>query len=150
MIQEKFVDWHRATVNAIRAYQDMDYILSTSSDLASDLEDRLTKPGGSNVDRQPVSGGGSRTEDSWAYCIDQLDTLESKRKKAQEYMDWFRPAWGRLTEEERIVLEEHYMIQRIGGRWMESAANRLHIERSSVYRLNDAAVDRLSSLLYGP
>jgi len=150
MIQDKYIDWQRATIKAIKDYEDMRFILANYESQRNDIDDRMTKPGGSNVNRQPVSGGGDKTEESWAYFIDQIVDLESNYSKAKEFISWFTPAWERLSDREKIILEEQYMIERLSGSWEMSAMERLHVERAEIFRLRRRALARLSVLLYGP
>ena len=65
-------------------------------------------------------------------------------------MDWFRPAWEELSEDERFVLETSY--QNDGGDQSSavySICEHFGIERSSAYNRKNRALDHLTILLYG-
>ena len=150
MIQNDFIDYLSATKAAIRAYTDMEYNCSALDAVATAVDDDMIHPPGGGYSDTPTHGGGNRREEAWCLGIDQKDLLRDKLAKARAYMTWFKPAWDRLTEEEKIVLEEHYMHQRLAGSWLNSASNRLHVEQATLYRMNAMALKRLSTLLYGP
>ena len=150
MIQNDFIYYISATKAAIRAYTDMEYNCSALDAVATAVDNDMIHPPGGGYSDTPTHGGGNRTEEAWCRGIDQKDLLRDKLAKARAYMTWFKPAWDRLTEEEKIVLEEHYMHQRLAGSWLESVAARLYVEKSQAYRLNERALKRLSILLFGP
>lgn len=154
MIQNDFIDYISATKAAVRAYSDMGYICASYDGFArAQNEDMIHPPGGGYSDT-PTHGGGNKTEEAWCRGIDQKQMLIDKLAKAKAYMTWFKPAWERLTEEERIVLEEHYMHQRLAGSWLYSVQKRLEssnlpMERTKIYQVNERALERLSVLLFG-
>ena len=65
-------------------------------------------------------------------------------------MNWFETAWQTLSDEDRYVLEAFYGKDR---EYRDGLADELskvfHIERSSVYRRKNRAVEKLALLLYG-
>jgi hypothetical protein len=63
-------------------------------------------------------------------------------------MNWFKPAWEQLTEEERYVLETFYMDAEESGAAL-TISEELNIERSSAYNKKNRALDHLTMLLYG-
>ena len=85
-----------------------------------------------------------------ANAIDEIDILKERYRQAVEYMDWFRPAWEQLSEDERYCLEAFYGD---GNSYGSSAtsyiANYLHVEPSSAYKKKNRALDRLTVLLFG-
>ena len=148
-IAHKFVNWSQATISAAKACSDMEFCISHSRQAISDADSRMYNPKGTNLSREPVSGGTSKAEDTWINCIDAKQNVQSKLQDAEAYMAWFKPAWNRLKEEERILIEERYMIQRINGeRWVISASNRVPYERTRIYEKSDEAIRRLTTMLY--
>jgi hypothetical protein len=148
MIASKYINWTDATIRAIKCYEDMQYCLDTAQASIDAINDRMTSPKGSNLSKQPVSGGGSQIEDAWISGIDRKQAVADKLSEAQRYMAWFKPAWERLAEEERIILEESY-IKRGERPWTEHAANRLHCSVPELYRRRNEALERMKMLLYG-
>lgn len=148
MVGYKYINWTDATIRAIKIYEDMKHCIETSQGCLEEVNDRMISPRGSNLSKQPVAGGTSQTEDAWISGIDRKQTIAEKLKEAERYMAWFKPAWDRLTEEERIILEESY-IKRGERPWTEHAANRLHCSVPELYRRRNDALERMKVLLYG-
>jgi len=65
-------------------------------------------------------------------------------------MDWFKPAWEQLTDDERYCLETFYGD---GNTYGSSAAyyiaEYLHVEQPTAYKRKNRALDRLTVLLFG-
>lgn len=79
--------------------------------------------------------------------IEEIDMIKERFRQAAEYMNWFRPAWNQLSEDERYVLSVFYLDGEPGA--AERVADHFGIERKSAYNRKYRAVDRLSILLYG-
>jgi hypothetical protein len=94
--------------------------------------------------RNPRSG-----EEALAESLDKLDVLQERYRQAIEYMGWFEPAWGALTDEEQHILREFYM----NGNQRSGAAARLQCELNyserQIERLRSKALSRLSLMLFG-
>ena len=63
-------------------------------------------------------------------------------------MNWFKPVWEQLREEERYVLETFYMDAEESDAAL-TISEELNIERSSAYNKKNRALDHLTMLLYG-
>ena len=86
-------------------------------------------------------------EDALCKSIDKKSAALYGLKKAKEYERDVAACWERLTEDEQYCLtarfidhEERNGIQRIMDRFC--------VERSEAYRRSDAALTRLSKLLF--
>ena len=64
-------------------------------------------------------------------------------------MNWFKPAWDTLCEEEQIIFSEFYLVTGKKIDAVENLSDILFCGRSDVYRRKDKAVEHLSILLYG-
>ena len=150
MIQQKFVNWEAATINALKSYEAMQHCIDQYTEQMQQANDRLYNLKSATTDKDPVQGGGSKPEENWINGIDRKMLLCGKMEDAEKFMAWFGPAWAKLTEGERIVLEERWMVHRTDrGGWVESVRNRLHIEQAQCYRECDQALERLTLFLYG-
>lgn len=150
MIQQKFVNWEAATINALKSYEAMQHCIDQYTEQMQQANDRLYNLKSATTDKDPVQGGGSRPEENWINGIDRKMLLCSKIEDAQRFMQWFNPAWDKLTEAERIVLYERWIVHRMDkGGWVDSVRNRLHIEQAQCYRECEMALDRLTLFLYG-
>ena len=150
MIQQKFVNWEAATINALKSYEAMQHCVDQYAEQMQQANDRLYNLKSATTDKDPVQGGGSKPEENWINGIDRKMLLCSKIEDAEKFMAWFGPAWARLTEAERIVLWERWGEHRIDrGGWVESVRIRLFIEQSQCYERCQEALKRLCMLLYG-
>ena len=77
--------------------------------------------------------------------IDEIDTLKERYRQAVEFMDWFEPAWKKLSEDERFILEAYYQ----DNMTVEDVCQHFHIVRNSFYSKKLRALDHLTKLLYG-
>ena len=149
MIQHAYIDYTKATKAALSDYPRMAAILATADERAEAIEARLQRPAAPRQEPVPASGDGC----SWDAAFDEMDALQARRSKAEEYMRWFLPAWECLTERERIVLEEHYIniaAHFDGGEWTDGVKNRINIERTAAYETSKSAVAKLSRFLAWP
>ena len=69
--------------------------------------------------------------------------------QAMEFMDWFKPAWDSLCNEEQIILGEFYLVTGNKVDVVSNLSERLTCGRSDVYRQKEKAVEHLSILLFG-
>ena len=79
--------------------------------------------------------------------IDEIDVLKERYRQAKEYMEWFKPAWEKLSEDEQYILELFHINR--SARAVEMAADHFGIDRSSVYPKKKRALDHFRTLLYG-
>jgi len=75
--------------------------------------------------------------------ISKMDVLNQRYKQAVEFMNWFKPAWDTLCEEEQIILSEFYLVAGSKTDAVENISEQLHIERAQIYRRKDKALNRL-------
>ena len=65
-------------------------------------------------------------------------------------MKWFQPAWEKLTEEDRMVLDTFYSeANAFGTSAADHIARYFGIEQTSAYKKKNRALDRLTTLLFG-
>ena len=79
--------------------------------------------------------------------IDEIDVLKERYRQAKEYMDWFKPAWEKLSEDEQYILETFYIIKSFSA--VGVVAEHFGVERSSAYKKKDRALNHLTMMLYG-
>ena len=76
--------------------------------------------------------------------------LKERYRQAVEYMDWFKPAWEQLSDDDQYCLETFYGD---GNTYGSSAAyyiaEYLHVEQPTAYKRKNRALDRLTVLLFG-
>ena len=145
-----YLDKRTAAIDALKDYASMEYIIQTCPDDLSDARDRMTTVASSAPTGMPRQKNPHSGEARLAASIDEIDVLKERYRRALEYMEWFSPAWETLTEDERFILNECFLREDISKtEAILNVGDRLHIERSWVYRKKDQALDRLTLLLYG-
>ena len=101
-IMYKYLDKRAATIAAIKDFDSMRFIISsTDKDITAERE-KMTGVGSPNMDGMPHAYNPSASEERIAGGIDEIDVLKERYRQAIEYMGWFQPAWEQLTEDERF------------------------------------------------
>ena len=145
-----YLDKKTAAIDALKDYASMEYIVDNCPDDLAEVRERMTAipssaPTGMPRQKNPHSG-----ETRLAASLDEIDVLKERYRRALEYMEWFRPAWDALSDDERLILSEFFLREDISKtEAIGNISERLYIERSWVYKKKDAALTRLSLLLYG-
>ena len=147
-ISWSFLDKRKAAINAMKAFDSMDFIVKHSDEEIQRVENRMVGVGSQNLDGMPHAHNPQAAEDRILTGIEEIDTIKERYRQAVEYMNWFKPAWEQLTEEERYVLETFYMDAEESGAAL-TISEELNIERSSAYNKKNRALDHLTMLLYG-
>ena len=107
-IMWKYLDKRSATIAAIKDYDAMQFILSSTGDEIKRTYEKMTGIGSPNYDGMPKACNPQAAEDRIIKNIDEIDIIKERYRQAVEYMDWFKPAWEELTDEERYCLETFY------------------------------------------
>jgi len=134
----------------LKDYSSMEYIIQNHPDELEEARERLTSLRSSIPNRMPRVKNPKAGEARLAATLDEIDVLKERYRRALEYMEWFKPAWDALNEDERFILSEFFLRDDINKtEAILNIGDRLHLERAQVYRKKDNAVDHLTLLLYG-
>ena len=149
-IMWKYLDKRSATIAAIKDYDSMQFIIKSTDDEIRQAYDKMGSVGSPKWDGMPRVHNPQAAEDRILNGIEEIDILKERYRQAVEYMDWFRPAWEQLSDDDRYVLETFYGD---GNSYGSSAAyyiaEYLHIEQPTAYKRKNRALDRLTVLLFG-
>ncbi len=149
-IMWKYLDKRSATIAAIKDYDAMQFIIDSTDDEIKRTYEKMTGVGSPSWDGMPGSNDVHAGEERILTGIEEIDILKKRYRQAVEYMDWFKPAWEQLTEDERYCLETFYGD---GNTYGSSAADHIaayfNVEQASAYRRKNRALDRLTVLLFG-
>lgn len=146
----KYLDKRSAAIAAIKDYDAMKFIIDTTGDEIRNAYDFMSGVGGARLDGMPHVHNPQAGEERIVNGIEEIDILKERYRQALEYMDWFRPAWEQLTEEEQYCLETFYSVDNTYGSNAASAiAEYFSIEPSSAYKRKNRALDHLTVLLFG-
>lgn len=146
----KYLDKRTAAVEALKDYPSMQFILENTDRNIAVEQDRMTSLGSPNLDGMPHGHNPNATEDRILDGIEKIDVLKERYRQAVEYMQWFKPAWNELSEDERFILENFYLgPNEYGSGAIDYIAERFHVERTTAYNKKNKALNHLTVLLYG-
>ena len=134
-----YLDKRGADINALKDYGSMQYIIDKMSSVGSPVLSDL--PTGTH---NPQAN-----ENRIIAAIDEIDVLKERYRQATQYMDWFKPAWMALSEDERYVLQTFYWNE--DERQTDAVydiCDYFSIERSSAYNKKNRAVRPRSPAFY--
>ena len=138
-ISWSFLDKRRATVEAIKAFDSMKFIITNTAEEIQNVRSKMGSVVSPRLSGLPSVHNPHAREDRLLSGIDRIDVLRERYRHAVEYMEWFNPAWEQLSEDEKFVLKNT----------IELICTGLKIEKTSAYRKKERALKKLSNLLYG-
>ena len=149
-IMWKYLDKRSATIAAIKDYDSMQFIINSTDDEIKRTYEKMTSIGSPKWDGMPRTHNPQAGEERILAGIAEIDILKERYRQAVEYMDWFKPAWEQLSDDDQYCLETFYGD---GNTYGSSAAyyiaEYLHIEQPTAYKRKNRALDRLTVLLFG-
>ena len=149
-IMWRYLDKRSATIAAIKDYESMQFIINSTDDEIKRVHEKMTSVGSPKWDGMPRTNNPQAGEERILKAIDEIDILKERYRQAVEYMDWFKPAWEQLSDDDRYCLETFYGD---GNTYGSSAAyyiaEYLHVEQPTAYKRKNRALDRLTVLLFG-
>lgn len=148
-IIRRYFDKRSATINAIKDYPTMKWIIdNTKEDVLNAWED-MTSPKGLNFESIGGTNNPKAGEDRIVKLIDKVTLYEERFNSAKKYMDWFKPAWENLNEDDRFVLTVFYHKDMKAEEVIDELSKKYFIEKSSVYKKKNRAIDNLKLMLFG-
>ena len=149
-IMWKYLDKRKAAIDALKDYSSMQFIIDHTDEAVRSEYHKMTGVGSPSYSGMPKAHNPNAAEDRIINCIEEIDVLKERYRQAQEYMEWFNPAWNKLSEEERYVLECFYEDDDCSSTAaVYSICDRFGIERTSAYKKKNRALDKLVIHLYG-
>ena len=149
-IMWKYLDKRSATIAAIKDYDAMQFIIDSTADSIKAEREKMSGLASPNWDSMPHISNPGAGEDRILDGLEEIDILKERYRQAVEYIDWFRPAWEQLTEDERYCLETFYECENTyGSNAAYSIAVYLNVEQPTAYKRKNRALDRLTVLLFG-
>ncbi|WP_373486111.1 hypothetical protein [Acetobacterium malicum] len=146
----QYLDKRSAAVNALKDYSSMEFIIKNTDIEIADVHGKMEGVPSSQIDGMPRQHNPQSGEDRILKGIEEIDVLQERYRQAMEYMEWFKPAWSELSEDERFLLETFYQ----GDEDNQTGAvydicDRYKIERTSAYKKKNRALAKLAVLLFG-
>lgn len=123
----------------------MKFIIEHTDEKVKSIHDQMTGIGSPGFEEHIRSDNPKAGEEKLIKMIDEIDTLRERYRQALEFMDWFEPAWKKLSEDEQYILESYYLDQQTYA----DICDHFTIEKNSFYKKKNRALDHLTKLLYG-
>jgi len=140
-----YINYTDATIKVLRDYHDKQWKIENDPKRVKEIADRLVSP--RPMTSVPVHGGGSKWEDDLCTELDRQALITRGYKKAVEYSHEIEPCLAQLTEKERDLLTLRF-INKDEGNGIKRIMTKYGIEKSKAYALSNAALDRLTMLIY--
>lgn len=148
-IMWKYLDKRSATIAAIKDFDSMAFIILDTERQIEKVNEKLESTGGMKLDAQPSVHDPKSGEKQILAVVDQINVLEERYREALQYMDWFKPAWNQMVEEEQYILKSFYAENSYGCNAVYEIAEKLNIEQPTVYKRKNRALSKLQVLLFG-
>lgn len=145
----KYLDKRSATVEAIKDYSSMQFIIEHTDEKIKEEQNKMVSLGSPRYNGMPHSHNPRAAEDRIIGGIEEIDVLKERYRQAVEYMEWFQPSWDQLTPDEQYVLEVFYTEGYEDTSVVYAICDKYNIERSSAYNKKNRALQHLQVLLFG-
>ena len=141
------MDWKREAVDKLRSYEAKRTALTTIPEEIRRLEEDAAGIRAADLDRDPVSGGGSAREDRLLTNIVHRQELERALRQARAWVGIVEAGLAVLDPEERRILDRFYIHRARDN--VARLCEELAVEQSTVYRRRDKALRHFTIALYG-
>lgn len=146
----KYLDKRAGTIEAIKDYESMRFIIEHTDKEIRTIYDKMSGPSSPRLNGIPRTCNPKAAENRIIKGIEDIDVLKERYRQATEYMEWFKPAWEQLSEDERYVLGTFYGADNeYGSSIIYNIAEHFHVEQSSAYNKKNRALHHLTVLLFG-
>lgn len=146
----QYLDKKSAAIKVLKDYSSMKYIIENTGEEIKNIHDDMESVGSPSFDGMPKIHNPKASEERLIKGIVAIDVLRERYRQAVEYMNWFRPAWEELSEDEKYVLTEFYINDdSTQTSAVYNICDYFSIERSSAYNKKNRALEHLTVLLYG-
>ena len=148
-IMWKYLDKRGAAIRVLKDYESMKFIIANTDDEIKGIQIDMITPGSPSLSGMPKAHNPQAGVDKIIRALDEIDVLKERYRQAMEYMDWFKPAWDSLSDDERYILECFYIDDETATGAVYDVCEYFSIERSSAYNRKNRALEKLVVQLYG-
>ena len=145
----KYLDKRAGTVSAIKDYPSMKFIINNTDEKIRNENHKMVSIGSPRMDGMPSVHNPNANEERILKGIEEIDILKERYRQAEEYMNWFVPAWKQLTDEEQDLLETFYQTDFQTSTAVYEICDKYSVERSTAYNRKNRALTHLQTLLFG-
>ena len=141
------MNWKTEAMEKLRKYEAMRQAMINIPMEINRLEAEYTAVGNANPERQPGNRDVRRREDRLLNNLVCRQELQRTLEQGKLWMETVTHALTGLKPEERLVLHWLYIDPQDGG--MEKLCQKLQVEKSSIYRRRDRALEKFTLAMYG-
>lgn len=141
------MDWKWEAADKLRKYEARKEAIRSIPEEIRMYEEAFNGIRSASADSTPVAGGGSTREDMMLSNVVKREELKTALKQARWAVSIVDRGLATLSEEERLILDRFYIHPAKGN--VERICADLGIEKASVYRRRDAALQHFTIALYG-
>ena len=146
----QYLDKRGAAISALKDYSIMEFIIDhTDEEIAKEYSamEGIHSP---QYGDHPHNQNPKPTDVKIIESIEEIDVLKERYRQAVEYMDWFKPAWQKLSADEQYVLETFYHEDEDSQTMaVYTICEQYNIEKTSAYKKKNRALTKLTGLLFG-
>ena len=149
-VMTKYLDTRKAAIAALQDFHLMEANADENTEAAAEqLRDDLASPASPRMDGMPHNPNPHAGEQRIAATLDKIDLLHERKRQAMEYLEWFLPAWARLSEDDRFVLEAFFLGEGSQEDAVGQVCEHFYVERTTAHQKKSRALSRLATALYG-
>ncbi len=149
MVAYKYIDTKGATIAAIRDYKNMEVIIENTSQKIKNAYEDMVSIKAITVNDLPQRTNMNYQEGKIIKSLNKIDLLKERYKIAEEYMEWFKPAWKSLNELEQDILKEFYLSDNLRSGACFRLSCKYNYSQSQIDRKRSKAICKLSKVLFG-
>lgn len=148
-VMTKYLDTRKAAIAALQDYAVMEQIIEITDEQIKAAYADAASPASPRMDGTPPSGDLHASENRIVASIERIDAYKARYLQARQYLDWFLPAWEVIAEDDRFILEGFFLSEGTQDEKVSMIADHFYVERDTVYRRKNRALDRFATALYG-
>ena len=139
--------WQMITISDLKAFRQKEKSIKRLEERLSELNESCGKIQAVRYDSESHGNGQHLPEDNWINDIVLKREIEAQLRAVRCEVYHVRQTLEALEPEERKVLEGFFMNRTAG--YIDKLISELNLERSSVYRLKDRALEHYVLIAYG-
>lgn len=141
------MNWKEEATDRLRQYDSLRQACSNIPQQLEQLRSRIYRSKSANLQPGGSKGGYSRGDGALLNDLVLQQELRGNLERSRSWVRMTEEALKRLTEEERLILRRLYIHPESGS--LERLCQELGVEKSSVYRRRDRALEKFTLALYG-
>ena len=141
------MNWKSEAMDRLRQYDSLRMACSNIPQEIQRLRSRVCRTRGAATETVGTAGGYDRGDTAMLNDLVQLQELSWNLSRSKNWVAMTDRALRALTEKERLILSRLYIYPETGG--LERLCRELGLEKSSVYRHRDRALQKFTLALYG-